>query len=213
MDKDKFERITKYCTSKGFDDLVGWAIWEKDINNVSMFDEEELKETIPRLKDNIVIMGLNASTMKDESKVKKWGGFHYQERDSWLRELVERNSEKLEGAYMTDVFKIRESNAKEVKKEVKNDKKRSEEFDLLEEELNKLGDNLTIILIGNDAEKYFRMFEKEKKKIGNHHVYKIPHYSQYTKKEKGTLIDTYIAEAEDQLKLELYVKHNTILGR
>ena len=65
---------------------------------------------------------------------------------------------------MTDVFKLIESKAKEVKKEVKDDNKRREQFDILEEELNLLGDNLTIILIGNDAEKYFRMFEKEKRR-------------------------------------------------
>ena len=217
MDRKKFDDIKKYCEKEGINNLVGWAMWNEDENkldDLSMFDEPNLKETLTRLKDDIVIMGLNPSSSAN-TREKTWAGFHNKHqggRDFWLREMI-KQIPVLEGAYMTDVFKFIESNAKIVKEEVKDDNKRRKQFDILEEELNLLGDILTIILIGNDAEKYFRMFEKEKMKIGNHHVYKIPHYSQYTKNERGTLIDTYIAEVQDKLKLELYVKHSTILGR
>ena len=78
---------------------------------------------------------------------------------------------------MTDVFKLVESKSNEVKKLVKNKMIRSEQFDILERELNMLGDNLTIVLIGKDAEKYFDLFEKEKDKVGSYRLLNIPHYA------------------------------------
>lgn len=179
MDRKRFEHL-KHCFEKEeYANLVSWAIWDgNDIKDLSMFDDQHLKETLPKLKDHIVIMGLNASNSA-ESRKETWAGFHNKHqggRDSWLREIVKLHP-YLEGAYMTDVFKIVESKSDNVKELIRDKTFRSEQYDMLERELNILGDNLTIILIGRDAQKYFCLFEKEKDKAGLYRLLNIPHYA------------------------------------
>lgn len=216
MDRKKFEDIKNYCEKEGFDHLVGWAIWDEyDIENVDMFDAQNIKDTLPKLREGIVLMGINASKRKSDeekkSQVKKtWAGFHSRHqggKDSWLRELVKKHPE-LEGAYMTDVFKWENSYLPEVKRKFKEEiKEREKQYDLLERELSLLGNNLRIVLIGDDAEKFFRMFEDERNMVGTHHLFKIPHYAGRITR------DNFFIEAERGLKKEItHQEHSTILG-
>ncbi len=211
MDRKKFEDIKSYCEKEKFDHLVGWAVWNEDedqLDDLSMFNESNLKETIARLKDDIVIMGLNASNSA-EIREETWAGFHNKHqggRDSWLRELVRRHP-ILKGAYMTDVFKFVESESEKVKEEYREEKKRIKEYEKLKKELSILGNNLTIILVGDDAEKYFKMFEEESDRVGKHRLFKIPHYA-------GRITqDDFFAESEKGLKKEITdQKYSTVLG-
>lgn len=179
MDRSRFDDLKRFFEKEKYANLISWAIWDdNDIEDLSMFDDQYLKETLPKLKDHIVIMGLNASDNAENVK-KTWAGFHNKHqggRDSWLREIVKLHP-YLEGAYMTDVFKIVESKSDNVKELIRDKTFRSEQYDMLERELNILGDNLTIILIGRDAQKYFCLFEKEKDKAGLYRLLNIPHYA------------------------------------
>ena len=179
MDRNRFEDLKRFLEKEKYAHLISWAVWDdNDIEDLSMFDDQHLKESLPKLKNHIVIMGLNAS---DNANARKdiWAGFHNKHqggRDSWLREIAKLHP-YLEGAYMTDVFKLVESKSNEVKKLVKDKMIRSEQFDILERELNMLGDNLTIILIGKDAEKYFNLFVKEKDRTRSFRLLSIPHFA------------------------------------
>lgn len=179
MDRSRFEDLKRFFEKEKYANLVSWAVWDdNDIEDLSMFSNQNLKETLPKLKDSIVIMGLNASDNADSRK-EIWAGFHNKHRggrDSWLREAV-KSYPFLEGAYMTDVFKIVESKSDKLKELIKDKTFCSEQFDMLERELNRLGDNLTIILIGKDAEQYFNLFVKEKDGNGSFRLLSIPHYA------------------------------------
>ena len=194
MDRKKFEDLKNYCEKEDFNHLVSWAIWKDDIYDLSLFDEKNLEGLLPKLKENIVIMGLNACDIDNDMGT--WEGFHYKHsggRDPWLSELVKQCPD-LEGAYMTDVFKIPVSKSCCLKKTVKDDKIRSREYDKLKKELKILGNNLTIVLIGNDAERYFKKYTKEKEKDGQYRLFKIPHYAARISKRN------FIDRAKERLK-------------
>ena len=95
MDRKKYEDIKKYCEKEDINNLVGWAVWNEDENkldDLSMFDEPNLKETLTRLKDDIVIMGLNPSNSA-ETRGETWAGFHNRHqggRDFLLRGMIKK---------------------------------------------------------------------------------------------------------------------------
>ena len=69
MDRSRFEDLKRFFEKEKYANLVSWAVWDdNDIEDLSMFNNQNLKETLPKLKDSIVIMGLNASDNADSRK-------------------------------------------------------------------------------------------------------------------------------------------------
>ncbi len=183
MEKLKFELIKKKHKR-----YASWAIWadegkrpKSNIGDLSIFDMGINSRFLKHLKPSIVLVGLNISRPVNNPL----GNFHDprpQAMDYKIRYALKNSP--FWGAYMTDIIKdFQQKVAGEVMSYLRTaegmsfEKKNVHDF---REEIKDLGvDNPSIIAFGNDAHEVLkRNFQSE------HEILKIPHYSNFTAKEK-----------------------------
>lgn len=181
FDQTKFEFI-----KKKYGHYASWAIWadegEKPKDNVgdlSVFDIKNNLELLLQLNPNIILVGLNISR-RIEVPLANFHDARSQAMDFKIRYAL--RGSPFWGAYMTDIIKDFELKASgKVMSYLRTDKPFEEEnVKVFREEINDLGiDNPTIIAFGRDAHSVLtRNFKNEYK------IYKIPHYSNYSSREK-----------------------------
>jgi len=181
IDQAEFELIkTKYghCAS--------WAIWAEEgekpkdnIGDLSVFDINNNDRLLQQLNPNIILVGLNTSRRIEVPL----GIFHdprSQAMDYKIRYALKNSP--FWGGYMTDIIKDFEQKASgKMMSYLRIDKQFEEDnVKIFRQELNDLRiDNPTIVAFGTDTHMILdRNFKNEFK------VFKIPHYSNYTGKEK-----------------------------
>lgn len=150
-----------------------WAIWnEKDQKDTTVIDKN-LKE----LNTNYVFIGLNISRLLDTPA---WSNFHGGKHDRKL--MFACNNSKLKGSYLTDIFKGIPTTtavefATELKKCITNDSKfidkQIADFNKEMEDI-KIGKDTVLVVLGNDARKYF------KKYFQNEYENKLVYYCHYS---------------------------------
>ena len=183
IDQDKFEFIKKkygHCAS--------WAIWaneglkpKENIHDLSMFNIECDTCILSMLNPNIVLVGLNISRSIIEKE--SFANFHDSNphaMDYKIRYAL-RNSPYW-GAYMTDIIKDREQkNSGKIMSYLSVNKTFEEEnIKIFRDELQDIGSrNPELVAFGKDTYTILtRHFKNEFK------ILKLPHYSNYTAKEK-----------------------------
>ena len=181
LDQTKFEFI-----KKKYGHYASWAIWadggekpKDNVGNLSVFNIETNAELLQQLNPNIILVGLNISR-----RIKlPLGNFHdvrSQAMDFKIRYAL-RDS-PFWGAYMTDIIKDFEQKVSgKMMRYLRTDKPFEEKnVEIFREEIKDLGiDNPTIITFGRDAHSVLSRNFKHEYKIS-----KIPHYSNYSSKEK-----------------------------
>jgi hypothetical protein len=169
---------------EGYGYLGSFAIWGDKINDISIFEREEI---IEKIKENIILVGLNIS-----EKIKnKFGNFHSESKyskDYKLRYAIEGT--KIEGGYITDIIKSYEEKiGNNVIRYIKNNKEfLQKNIKSFIEEIKELkNEEIIIIAIGRKSKKILEEAKEEIKKeikIKNNKIYMITHYSAMVKKEK-----------------------------
>jgi len=181
FDQTKFEFI-----KKKYGHYASWAIWadegEKPKDNVgdlSLFDIKNNVELLRQLNPNIILLGLNISR-RIEVPLANFHDARSQAMDFKIRYAL--RGSPFWGAYMTDIIKDFDQKASgKMMSYLRTDKPFEEEnVKVFREEINDLGiDNPTIIAFGRDAHSVLtRNFNNEYK------IVKIPHYSNYSSREK-----------------------------
>ena len=181
IDQAKFELIkTKYGH------YASWAIWAEEgekpkdnIGDLSVFDIENNDRLLQQLNPNIILVGLNISR-RIEVPLRNFHDPRSQAMDYKIRYALKNSP--FWGGYMTDIIKDFEQKASgKMMSYLRTDKQFEEDnVKIFREELNDLGiDNPTIVAFGRDAHMILnRNFKNEFK------VFKVPHYSNYSGKEK-----------------------------
>jgi len=179
MKKEVYNKIEEKYSYIG-----SFAIWSNKIDDVSIFEDEKI---IERIKENIILVGLNIS-----EKIKnKFGNFHSKSKyskDYKLRYAIEGT--KIEGGYITDIIKSYEEKiGNNVIRYIKNNKEFLEKnIRSFIEEIKELeNEEVVIIAIGRKSKKILEEAKEEIKKeikIKNDKIYMITHYSAMVKKEK-----------------------------
>jgi len=181
IDQAQFEFI-----KKKYGHYASWAIWadegEKPKNNVgdlSVLDLDNNDGLLYQLNPIIILVGLNISR-RIETPLANFHDARPQAMDYKIRYALKGSP--FWGAYMTDIIKDFEQKASgKMMNYLQNDKAFEEEnIKHFREEINDLGiHNPTIVAFGRDAHVILnRNFKNEFK------IFKIPHYSNYTGKEK-----------------------------
>ena len=150
-----------------------------NVGDLSVFDIKNNVELLQQLKPSIIMVGLNISR-RIEVPLANFHDLRHQAMDFKIRYAL--RGSPFWGAYMTDIIKDFEQKASgKVMTYLRTDKPFEEEnVKVFREEINILGiDNPTIIAFGSDAYSVLnRNFKNE------YNILKIPHYSNYTSKEK-----------------------------
>jgi hypothetical protein len=181
ISRDKFEFI-----KKKYGHYASWAVWadeglkpKDNIGDLSIFDIEKNVSLLSQLNPNIVLVGLNISR-PIETPFANFHDARPQAMDYKIRYAFQ--SSPYWGAYMTDVIKDFEQKAcgKMMSYLRKNKGFEEENIKLFRDELYNIGsDNTKLVAFGKDAYLFLdRHFKNE------FQIFKIPHYSNYTSKEK-----------------------------
>ena len=175
---DRYEQIKiKYG------EMSSWAIYsdktiteKSGMDDISFFEDPSI---LPKLKPNIVLVGLNIS-----EKIKRvFGNFHptsSSAQDYKIRHAIKDTI--FEGAYMTDIIKDFEQkhSGKLMKYLSANKEFEKDNVVKFEQELQDIGStNPIIIAFGSDCYKILQRNLKDKYKI-----YKVTHYSAFITKDK-----------------------------
>lgn len=162
---------------------ASWAIWAEEgskpknnVGDLSIFDIEKNENLLHQLNSNIILVGLNISR-KVEFPLANFHDKRPQAMDYKIRYALKGSP--FWGAYMTDIIKDFEQ---KVSGELMSYLRKNKRFELLNleifrDEIKDLGTvNPTIVAFGNDA------YTILSRNFNN--AFKIPHYSNYTAKEK-----------------------------
>ena len=178
MDLKKFDLI-----KKKYGHYASWAIWaevgetpKSNMGDLNIFEE---KNILSKLKPNIILAGLNISK-RDELK-RPFENFHGPLGGAYKIRYALKNS-PFWGGYMTDVIKdFAEKASKKMMDYLRENKSfEKENINSFLKELEDLeSSNPTIIAFGNDAYSVLVRNLKEQ-----YNILKVPHYSDYTNKEK-----------------------------
>lgn len=181
IDQTQFEFI-----KKKYGHYASWAIWanegEKPKDNVgdlSVLNIDSNDELLNLLNPNVILAGLNISR-RIEIPLANFHDARSKAMDYKIRYAFKDSP--FWGAYMTDIIKdFEQKSSGKMMSYLRTDKKFEEEnVKIFREEINDLGvNNPTIVAFGRDAHVILnRNFKNEFR------IYKIPHYSNYTSKEK-----------------------------
>ena len=165
---------------------ASWAIWadegekpKDNIGDLSVLDIDSNDGLLHQLNPNIILVGLNISR-RIEVPLANFHDAKSQAMDYKIRYALKGSP--FWGAYMTDIIKDFEQKASgKMMSYLRANKPFEEEnVKIFRDEINYLGiDNPTIVALGRDAHMILnRNFKNEFK------IFKIPHYSNYTGKEK-----------------------------
>ncbi len=181
IDQTKFDFI-----KKKYGHYASWAIWadegvkpKDNIADLSVFDTNNDAGILQRLNPNIILVGLNISR-RIEIPLANFHDPRSQAMDFKIRYALWGSP--FWGAYMTDIIKDFEQKASgKVMSYLRTDKLfEKENVRVFREEINDLGiDNPAIIAFGRDAHTVLNRNLKNEYGIS-----KIPHYSNYSSKEK-----------------------------
>lgn len=80
---------------------TSWAVWGSDVGDMSVFDDVE--SVVPRLRRDVVLIGVNPGAQKDQRAPQAFQNFHLTSNDAKLRNAVVGTD--LEGALLTDLVK------------------------------------------------------------------------------------------------------------
>ena len=182
LSKSKFELVKKkygYCAS--------WAIWAEEgdkpksnVGDLSIFDTKINKELLNQLNPNIIFVGLNISREVIKTPLANFHDATTKGMDFKIRYALKDSP--YWGAYMTDIIKnFDQKESGKVMSYLRANKPFEEEnVKIFREEINDLGsNNPTIIAFGGDAYSILT-----RNLINEFKILKIPHYSNYSSKEK-----------------------------
>jgi hypothetical protein len=181
IDQTKFDFI-----KKKYGHYASWAIWadegakpKDNVGDLSVFDISNNAGFLQQLNPNIILVGLNISR-RIEILLANFHDARSQAMDFKIRYALWGSP--FWGAYMTDIIKdFEQKTSGKVMSYLRTDNLFEEEnVKIFREEINDLGiDNPTIIAFGRDAHTVLnRNFKNE------YEIFKIPHYSNYSSKEK-----------------------------
>jgi len=181
IDQTKFDLV-----KKKYGHYASWAIWadegvkpKDNVGDLSVFDIDNNAGLLQQLNPNVILVGLNISR-RIEIPLANFHDARSQAMDFKIRYALWDSP--FWGAYMTDIIKDFEQKASgKVMSYLRTDKPFEEEnVKVFREEINDLGiANPTIISFGRDAHTVLnRNFKNE------YEIFKIPHYSNYSGKEK-----------------------------
>lgn len=175
MNIKKFRNIEKKYGSK-----ASWAVWERvgdtsasNMDDMSMFENKRIADTLLLLKTDIVMVGLNKS--KEVNNDKSFRNFHSKTGNDYkIRYTFEGTS--FYGAYMTDVLDIIELKAEDVKKYLKeHPSEEKKHVNMFLEELDAIGANSpTIIAFGQVA---YSILKRNLKSSDYSELIRVTHYS------------------------------------
>jgi hypothetical protein len=165
---------------------ASWAVWadgakkpKEQVGNLSIFETTEEGDLLQQLNPNMVFVGLNISRVIEFPL----GNFHDgrpRSMDYKIRYAVKGTV--LWGAYMTDIIKDFEQKAADKTMAYLRQNKGFEQENLaiFAAELRDLGAmQPTLVAFGRDA---FQILERNLG--GTYQIWGVPHYSNYTSKEK-----------------------------
>lgn len=177
ISRKKFEEIKKL-----YGHYASWAVWAEEGSTPksnmcsAIFNDESI---INELHTDYILVALNISRAIE----RPLGNFHpdYSEATDYKTRFAVKDT-PLWGAYMTDIIKDFEEVAskKMIKYLRENPKFEQENVKTFLDELKFIGaENPVLVAIGNDSHKIL------KRNFGvNFQVLKIPHYANYSSKEK-----------------------------
>jgi hypothetical protein len=180
IDRDKFELI-----KEKYGHYASWAVWadgthkpKENVGDLSLFETTEHYGLLKQLNPNVVLVGLNISRRIQSAL----GNFHDGRPSSMDYKIrYALKGTVLWGAYMTDIIKDFEQKAsgKMMAYLRKNRSFEKDNLELFENELRDLGvKEPTLIAFGKDA------FQILNRNLGrNYDIWRVPHYSNYTRKE------------------------------
>lgn len=181
IDRERFELI-----KSKYGHYASWAVWANEgikpkdnTGDLSVLDTEHNINLLPQLKPTRILVGLNISR-RIEAPLANFHDARPQAMDYKIRYAL--RGSPFWGSYMTDVIKDFEQ---KISGRMMNYLSRNKAFEeenirLFVEELNDLGSTRPIIVaFGRDAHTILH------KHFGNSFtIYRIPHYSNYSAKEK-----------------------------
>lgn len=189
MDLKTYKKIL----NSQYSSLASWAVWalpddngkKSNINDMSIFNDDNRDKLLETLNPHYIIVGFNVSRDDEHRKdgyKGPWANFHsdspYQ-KDFKLRDALKGT--KAWGGYLTDIIKNYPNvNSDNVIKMLKDASYIEEKcIDMFREEIALLGDSdPTIIALGGKS------FEILTKNLGGEYrIAKVPHYSCYMNKE------------------------------
>ncbi|OGP74159.1 MAG: hypothetical protein A2Y80_07350 [Deltaproteobacteria bacterium RBG_13_58_19] len=181
IDRAQFELI-----KMKYGHYASWAIWadegekpKDNVGNLSVFDIESNVGLLHQLNPGIILVGLNISR-RIEVPLANFHDARPQAMDYKIRYALKESP--FWGAYMTDIIKDFEQKVSgKMMSYLRTDKPfEDKNVEIFREEMKDLRiDNPTIVAFGRDAYTILNRNFKNKFKI-----FKIPHYSNYTGKEK-----------------------------
>jgi HNH endonuclease/EVE domain len=186
VDRKQFERIRGK-----HGEYASWAIWSDpepsqgstaNVGDMTLFEDQNIDSLLPRLKSNVVMVGLNFSrTIADPVPFKN---FH--DSSPWAKDFKIRyafQGTEYCGAYMTDVIKLFPNiNANDVLTHLRsNPKIIATNMIIFREELKDLQDAPpTILAFGKIA---YNLLSKYVDSCEYTRLVKLTHYSHYISKE------------------------------
>ena len=164
-----------------------WAIWadqgdtpKSNVGDLSVLDPSTNPKLLPTLNPNIVLVALNISR---GDITLPFGNFHDARSEATDYKIrYATNDTPLWGAYMTDIIKdFEEKISGKVKSYLRENRDfEKENVDFFVQELSDIGaTNPTLIAFGNES------YDILKRNLNNEFkIHKIPHYANYSSKEK-----------------------------
>jgi hypothetical protein len=163
-----------------------WAIWgnfgerpKDNMDDLTIFANENLKNTLKQLHLNYVLVGLNIST---SAIVEPLSNFHGKNGDVFkLRYAISET--KLWGSYMTDILKdFPEPQSNLVARKLRSDEGvhiENKNIETFNEELNLIGaENAKLVALGD------LVYNILIRNYDSNRIIKIPHYASRVNKEK-----------------------------
>ena len=164
-----------------------WAIWadqgdtpKSNVGDLSVLDPSTNPKLLPTLNPNIALVALNISR---GDITLPFGNFHDARSEATDYKIrYATNDTPLWGAYMTDIIKdFEEKISGKVKSYLRENRDfEKENVDFFVQELCDIGaTNPTLIAFGNES------YDILKRNLNNEFkIHKIPHYANYSSKEK-----------------------------
>ena len=164
-----------------------WAIWadqgdtpKSNVGDLSVLDPSTNPKLLPTLNPNIALVALNISR---GDITLPFGNFHDARSEATDYKIrYATNDTPLWGAYMTDIIKdFEEKISGKVKSYLRENRDfEKENVDFFVQELSDIGaTNPTLIAFGNES------YDILKRNLNNEFkIHKIPHYANYSSKEK-----------------------------
>ena len=164
-----------------------WAIWadqgdtpKSNVGDLSVLDPNTNPKLLPTLNPNIALVALNISR---GDITLPFGNFHDARSEATDYKIRYATSDTpLWGAYMTDIIKdFEEKISGKVKSYLRENRDfEKENVDFFVQELSDIGaTNPTLIAFGNES------YDILKRNLNNEFkIHKIPHYANYSSKEK-----------------------------